>query len=375
MDSWNTQDFIDHPASSPTEDDPWDPLAILERASSSPDIVLLSSNSTNTQSPLYRVGEEGEEWTRSSEVQFTPYAPQPTEASLDEFDIPSDSPEDDFVPDPEDGLLDEPILTAEFDPDLTSELYGAFEPIDLADVDIRLDLFLSRVGLSEEQDGRVRNYFKTFSRARLSNWLPWLTSKIWTGRMLSLFVEFHAYWENNPEWWENRWYNRISGWRPRKPQTSNILRRDDAYWIVHRRAGFPPDEMISPLWFDEWDYHSLWRYGFWSFALFARFRAALDDDAEWESLIEWETEREKDVESYGRAVGSGDGWFSARENGIPTYSHATNLQYWYAVQDWYPKHEWHDNLGWSMSSAGTDILSNPSNSLRGPIWPIGGRDE
>ncbi|MXX52635.1 MAG: hypothetical protein F4Z35_01385 [Dehalococcoidia bacterium] len=369
LDNWNTQDFIDQPASSPTEDDPWDPLALLERAASSPNTTSLSSNS-NLPSQRRR-----EEWTRSAEIQFTPYASQATEDYHDEFGISDDWPEDDFVPDPENELLDEPILTEVFDPDLRSELYGAYDSIDIANVNIRLDLFLSGVDLSDEQDRRVRAYLKTFSRARLSNWLPWLSSRIWTGRTLPLFVEFHAYWESNPEWWESRWYHRRYGWQPRKSQMSNILSRDDAYIIVHRRTDFSPDEMISALWFDEWDYHSLWRYGFWSFASFAGFSAALDDEEEWERLIKWETEREEDVESYGRVVGSEDSRFSVRENSIPTYSHAANLQYWYSVQDWYPKREWHDGLGWSMPSLGTAAPSNTSNPLQGPVWPIGGRNE
>lgn len=350
LDSWNTQDFIDHPASSPTEDDPWDPLTLLERASSSPDTTPL-------------------------EVQFTPYESQPTETSHDELYIPGDWPEDDFAPDPGDELLDEPILTEEFDPDLRSELYGAFDSIDIAHVDIRLDLFLAGVGLSEEQYRQVSNYLKTFSKIKRSNWLTWLASKVWTDQTLLLFVQFLAYWEDNPEWWESNWYDPRYGWLPSTSPSSNTLSRDNAYCIVHDRIDFPPDKMIDSSWFDEWDCYSLWQYDYPTFASFAKFRAELDDDEEWESLIEWETEIEKDVESYGQAAGSKDGWFSARENGIPAYSHATNLQYWYAVQDWYPKREWHDNLGWSMSSAGTDILSNPSNDLRGPIWPIGGRNE
>ena len=357
LDSWNTQDFIDHPASSPTEDDPWDPLALLERASSSPDTTPL-------------------------EVQFTPYESQPTGTSHDELYIPGDWPEDDFAPYSEEELLDEPILTGEFDPDLRSELYEAFDSIDIAHVDIRLDLFLARVSLSEEQDRQVRDYLKTFSKIKRSNWLTWLTSKVWTGQTLILFVQFLAYWEDNPEWWESNWYDPRHGWLPSTSPRPNALSRDNAYCIVHDRIDFPPDKMIDSSWFGELDYYSLWQYDYPTFASFAKFRAELEDGEKWEDLVDWRSDEEERIESeywtghtripINRSV---QDIVADRLADLPTYSHTVNVQHWYDIQDWYPKDEWHDNLGWSMPSVGTGMHTYLSNPLRGPIWPIGGRNE
>ena len=261
---------------------------------------------------------------------------------------------------------EEPIPTIEFDPELNEELYSEYgfihttEYIDLTyDAYIRLDSFLASVGLSEEQNNEVRQHLENFSRSRLSNWLPWLNSKLWTAQTLLMFVQFHNYWESNPEWWESRRYHRRYGWQPRGMPLSNILSRDDAYRIVHLRIDLHPEEMINPAWFEEWDYHSLWRHGFWSFASFAKFRSTLNDGEEWKSLILWRS-AEEDVEldswrdqTIDWAAGSPGDKFPTSEDAVPPYSHISSLPRWYDIQDWYPKSEWHDNLGWNIPSLET----------------------
>ena len=287
---WDTQHFIDKTLPDTSEDDPWDPKPFSTQNSHTSSIttnVFSLTQSNNAQKSL-PVGDE--------KAATSPSLPSPQDELTNDYsDAPDDEFQGDYDADPDPELYDEPVPFAEYDPDLSEEIYSTVESIDLTDVEIRLDMFLSPLSLSEEEDKRIRNYLTDFSRARLSNWLPWLNSKEWTGKTLLLFIQFHAYWESNPEWWERRWHFKRYGWHPTKSPMSNVLSRDDAYLIVHFRIEFPSYEMIDPLWFDEWDYHSLWRYGFYSFAQFAKFRATLNEDEDWESLIDWQS-ADEDVE-------------------------------------------------------------------------------
>ena len=248
-------------------------------------------------------------------------------------------------------------------------------------MDIRLDQFLANVGLSADEDLQIRGHLKTFSKARLSNWLPWLTSKAWTRRSLLHFMQFHKCWEATPDWWESRWYMGKFGWVRSKSSMSNILKRDDAYWMVHHRVDHSPEEVVSDVWFEEWNYYSLWRYGFLSFATFAKFRSGLNEDEEWKNLISWRnpvddsrpSAREDRIINWMGSPAtvnllSADGW-------IPPFPHASNLTRWYMIQDWHPEHEWHDNLGWNIPSIGMADSDTPPEISEGPMWPIGGRNE
>ncbi len=308
---------------------------------------------------------------------FSPSQPSPD----DDLDIPSDWFEDELEASQDTEPPDLPVPAFEYDPNLSVDLYQGAEFIDLTDVDIRLDLFLASVGLSDDQGRQIRDHLKKFSRARLSNWLPWLVSKPWTGRTLLMFVQFHNRWEGVPERWESRWCFRTYGWQSAKSPMSNILSRDAAYRIVHQRINCHPEEMIDPMWFEEWDYHSLWRHGFLSFASFATFRSALNDGEEWKTLIFWQN-AERDMESYFRrdhimdsTLRSTDGGTPTPEDEVPPYSHTSSVPRWYHIQDWYPEHEWHDNLGWNIPSVGAAESSNASETSPGPVWPIGGRNE
>ncbi len=378
-DAWGAQDFIDEPAPITVDDDPWDPLSLLDQSSPSAGASPLIADTITEQSPPTPVPGERGELSRMAETQAT----FSSSASMEEdaSDLPPDWFEDDFSTDQVTESTQDPIPTLEFDSELGEELYTGTEFINLTDVDIRLDRFLSSVTQSGDQDRLVRARLKNFSKARLSNWLPWLTSKAWTGRTLLLFMQFHYYWESIPEWWESRRYHRTYGWQPVKSPMSNILSRDDAYRIVHRRGGLTPEEMIDPVWFEEWDYHLLWRHGFFSFAKFAKFRSALNDGEEWKSLILWRS-AEEDLDSVfwrdrvidWEALLIG-GRFPDRGDNIPSYPHTSSLPRWYDIQDWYPKHEWHDNLGWNIVSVGTVESSNSPEMSQGPVWPFGGRNE
>ncbi len=379
LDGWESQDFIDQPTPIPLESDPWDPIPVLSE-SPSPTVDKLSGRPTETRQdtagPATDVADPRMPRSDQHPVSSTS---EPSPAG--DLDIPTDWFEDEPETDQESEASDLPVPSFEYDPNLGVELYQGAEFIDLTDVEVRLDLFLASVGLSADQDCRIRGHLNGFSRARLSNWLPWLISKTWSARTLLMFVQFHNFWESMPEWWESRWYFRVSGWQPAKFPMSNILTRDNAYRIVHHRIDFHPEEMIDPVWFEEWDYHSLWRHGFLSFASFATFRSALNDGEEWKTLIFWESP-EKDMESYSRrdllidsTLRLANGGPPTKEDEIPPYSYTSSLPRWYHIQDWYPEHEWHDNLGWNIPSVGASESSNSPESSPGPVWPFGGRNE
>ena len=382
-DGWRAQDFTDSPEPSLSHDDPWDPLSLL-RQSPSPSNA---GRSRSQSSPATTISEENErlrlggDITESATFQTIETVENETDFLAEWFYGDSDVELDEKSP-------EEPVPTIEFDPELSEELYPEYdyahtaEPIDLTyDVYIRLDAFLASVGLSNGQDSEVRERLKSFSRSRLSNWLPWFNSKSWTAQTLLLFVQFHSYWECNPEWWESRWHYKRYGWQPRRMPLSNILSRDDAYGIVHLRKGFHPEEMIDPMWFEEWDYYSLWRHGFQSFASFAKFRSALNDCEEWKSLISWGND-EEDVETnlwrdhtIDWTIGSVEGKFPTCEDTIPPYSHISSLPRWYVIQNWYPESEWHDNLGWNVPGLESPESRVQPDWSQGPIWPFGGRNE
>ena len=380
-DGWSDQDFIDQPEPIAIEDDPLDPLSLLRQRPSPTISTPLDSNPVIEQTPLIPVVDQQREQRHLADMPATPWSPHSIEGPDHKFGMSDGLMEDDLDTASEDYSLEEPIPTAEFDPGLRDEVYQGVEFIDLSDVDIRLDLFLSGVALSKEEDKQIRSHLNKFSKARLSNWLPWLTSKAWAGRTLLLFVKFHRFWECNSEWWESRWRFRTYGWQPSKSPMPNILSRDDAYGIVHRRINLHPEEMIDPVWFEEWDYHSLWRHGFLSFAKFAKFRSALNDGEEWKSLILWRS-LEEDIQS-DSWLDQGIDWtgqsardgFPASEDVILPYSHTASLPHWYHMQDWYPKHEWHGNLGWNISSVETSESRDSPDASQGPVWPLGGRNE
>ena len=388
-DDWRARDFIDQLEPDLSYDDPWD-TSSPPRQSSSPTSVNPPNIDNRSLSQSSAPKDTGEKVDESRPVGYTTEPPthQTVEYIRNAEVVPDEWFNNDLDTELDEEFQEEPVPTAEFDPYLSEELYQeselvqVSESIDLSyDAYVRLDSFLAGIGLSKEQDSEIREYLEKFSRSRLSNWLPWLRSKLWTGHTLVLFVQFHNHWESNPEWWESRRYHRIHGWQPKNMSLSNILTRDDAYTIVHRRTCFHPEEMIDSVWFDEWDYHSLWQHGFYSFAAFAKFRSALNDGEEWKNLILWRRDKE-DVESHSWRDGdmkqinqlAGRG-LQAREDSIPKYSHVSSLPRWYDIQDWYPRSEWHDNLGWNIPSLDTEESLFQPDGSQGSIWPFGGRNE
>ena len=357
---WGTQDFVDDSAPISPENDPWDTLSI-SLSSASP-AASAPRNGPPAVAPTSGVAAPGVEDTQSYSQDTAALSSVSLSNEDDEFDVPLDWFDDGAEEEQQVEPPESPLPVLEYDPNLGEGLYQIAEFIDLTDVELRLDLFLARVDPSAEEDLQVRNHLKTFSNARLSNWLPWLASKVWTGRSLLLFVQFHIFWEGTLEWWESRWYFRRFGWQCMRSPMSNILTRDDVYRLVHRRRHIRPEEMIDPVWFEEWDYHSLWRHGFLSFASFASFRSELNEGEEWKSLVAWRSPEEdlelsfwqhQSMDWEGRQF---TGNLPTAEDMVPTYSYSSSLPRWYVIQDWHPEREWHDNLGWNMPSQSLAVI-------------------
>ena len=377
-DSWGPLEFNDDSECIVAESDPWDPMAgDVEPPSSADCHSQISVQPSALVSNLPPTDEEATQYTLSEKLD-TSYESSSID---DEFDVPNDWFVDVKESDHESEALDRPEPIHEFNPDLSEHLYEILESIDLSDVDVRLDQFLANVGLSAADDLQIRTQLKDFSKARLSNWLPWLTCKAWTGRSLLRFVQFHNCWESSPEWWESRWYMWRYGWLRPRSTMSNILGREDAYWMVHRRINHSPEEIIDTEWFDEWDYYSLWRHGFYSFAKFAKFRSGLNEGEDWKSLIAWRIYTD-DKEPYYRVDRTID-WVGdvltvdrrTAHNCVPQSSHTSSLAGWYSIQDWHPEREWHDHLGWNIPSVGFADTNVSAKTWQGPLWPIGGRNE
>ena len=385
-DGWTAEDFIDLPSPTLVEEDPWDAPLIAE----SQELTASGKLDVSDGSSLAASALDGKQSHSqlALDIDGLDSGDTPLDSSSGlEVETPpldSDFPDAWFQDDPVSEIdaesQDDPVPTAEFDPDLGDDLYGPVEEINLTDVDIRLDQFLARLSLSNDQTTIVRAHLESFSQARLSNWLPWLNSKVWTPQMLTSFVQFHSHWETMPDWWESRRRSWQYEWKIRESPMSNILSRDDAYEIVRYRIGCPAQDVIDDLWFDEWDYYSMWRHGFWSFAKFAKFRATLNQGEDWRGLVEWaDLDEELERDSFRRydaevAQQYIVGKIPLREDGAIRYSYVSCLPRWYSIQDWHPEDEWHDNLGWPMQVADLTESRITDGGPQGSIWPIGGRN-
>ena len=351
---WMAEDFIDPPAQNLMEEDPWDvPVLAESQELTAFDELEMEGEPASVTSALDRKQPHSRFTFDTADLDSDDIALDPPlglEAEISLLD--SEPPDDWFVydtePDLDSILLDEPVPTAEFNPELSEDLYGAVNEINLTEVNIRLDQFLAQLSLSDDQASIIRAHLETFSQSRLISWLPWLNSKEWTPRLLTSFVRFHRHWETMPEWWESWWHDWRCGWNINTSSAPNILSRDAAYEIVRYRINYSPHDMVVGLWFEEWDCYSMWRYGFESFAKFAMFRAAISPDDDWRSWVDW-ADSDDDIEldkakSYNELAIQQytDGKIPLWEDQLVRVS---SLPHWFAIQDWYPRDEWHDNLG------------------------------
>ena len=252
---------------------------------------------------------------------------------------------------------DEPEPLTEYDGQLADPLY---EP-EINDGNLVRNLNIDEKiadakDATDEQRYRIAKALKEYSPLKLSNLLRWLKGKVWTGRVLLLFLEFRILWDENPHWKESYfWSEQLCDWclSPRPA----VLRRSDCYLLVNARLHCSPDEVIDEEWFEDWDRFALWEHGFLSFASFALFRAQLED-GDWQNLLK---SKSKIGSGYSQESGFLDTYDLIEANALSfmfprndvyrmyqrhfqRLPQLNRMSLWYRVQDWYNPAEWHDNL-------------------------------
>ena len=249
------------------------------------------------------------------------------------------------------GSLNLPEPLEEFDGELRQPLFVIPED---SDHDFRwrlkIDEAVAAIAVaSVAEREEVRDLLWDFCYRQTRKW-SWLKEKSWTTASLRLFLEFQSCWQGNPEWWEASFYNGHTGvWRIQWSRYNLSL--DDCYILIQQRIDCPPDQVIEPEWFDDWQQYGLWLRGFHSFADYALFRSKLGEGDPWQQRIDWRIYTETDTTD---AEGSnGDNWGVAGTEDIPVDGHKDRanghcaLENWFIQQVWYDPTEWHDNLGWT----------------------------
>ena len=234
----------------------------------------------------------------------------------------------------------DPVPQAEYDSELRQPLYELqYDNLELLR-EVKVNEWVASIDdVSNAQVQEITDILLGLSRPRLRSWLPWLRGQQWTGRLLLLFLQFRAYWDENPQFWESSFWDwKFACWRP--TWSAYALSRDSQFDLVQQRLDYAPAEIINRTWFDEWERFALWKHGYEAFADFALLRAGLTDRDDWRNYVDWSqsiflTENEPLFEN------------ARREDILTPQSHSKFRQtFWFVSQDWYDPAEWHDGLGW-----------------------------
>lgn len=250
----------------------------------------------------------------------------------------------------------------EFDGELHQPL---FEIPDDEDHELRWrlkidELVASVADTTADERVEISDLLWDFCYRQTRRW-SWLKEKSWTADSLRLFIEFLVCWQGNPEWWEASFCNGLGEWRMQWNRYN--LSMDNCYDLIQKRLDCPPEQVIEPEWFDDWQQYGLWMRGFPTFAAYALFRSEFDEGESWQRYIDWQMYTEADDTDAARDDTSdyaitGEKGFpigGARDaaNGhIPELQAAYHctLANWFIQQNWYDPAEWHDNLGWDVVS-------------------------
>ena len=348
---WRVEDFLDTDQRSLAEDDPW-----ADIPSSSDESGTIGSSPTADVSSNFSVG--GKDRTEEADL-----------SDID-IDIPGDYEELeageetaallDDIGDVHELVWDEPEPVAEYDSELSEDLYILDADVSDRSRKLKIDEFVAGVSdLTHAQQEQVAELLETLSVGRLRSWLPWLRGKDWNGHSLLLFLEFRLiHWEENPQWWESSYWNdRIDHWWAHS--NSGALSLDGAFTLVQARLDCSADEVVDELWFKDWDDYTVWKRGFSSFAAFAIFRAGLHDGENWLGLLAWYSEFEPSETTRSSSVYES---YNPRDIDLPSipiddsyrfwedhspFRSSNGTLLWFAAQDWYDPSEWHDNLDWA----------------------------
>ena len=369
--AWQPEDFTDEVHQVFVEDDPWSdiPESQFDESQNADEVVVMMSASESTpvqpSLPLYD----------NDDAQMSEKRINEHEATEGEYDFDLGDDDDlvgyDAIHEEIDtqSIWDEPEPVAEYDDDLSESLN--IVDYELADVTRRLkidELIVSVAPADDAQRTRMAEILEGISPSRIGRWLDWLHVKSWTGHSLLLFLEFRInHWEETPEWWEaTYWSKEWRDWIPYSEPTFYALSRDATYDLVQARLDCRAEDIIDDDWLEDWDYYMLWKFGFWSFASFAVFRAQLEPGKDWRPYTSQYSDFDTRLEIHhmyraghrGRfeeTLASLGGNYRIWDDLVP-FHNLRNSKEWFAIQDWYSDDEWHDGLGWSHGSF-EDMLS------------------
>ncbi len=182
---------------------------------------------------------------------------------------------------------DEPDPTIDPDSGLAEQLYPPDNSVDDVSLELKIhDLLLLVTPIDDDQRARCTALLRQFGAVELRYMLPWLRTRTWCGRMLTLFLEFREIWyqKTRSHWWESwYWDARNTDWRPTYHRSS--LTFDVACELVRERSHCQPEEVIDDAWFEDWDNYNVWELGVRSFASFALFRAGLAAEENWLRML------------------------------------------------------------------------------------------
>ena len=349
---WRIEDFVDADEFSLAEDDPWADIPSDRDESES-----VGSSPTAVDSGI----SSGSEEIRPDQPDLLDVELDLSVGEYEEYETEEDTAAlDEGIDDLDEPVWDEPEPFAEYDSELSEDLYIPDNDVSDRSRKLKIDEFVAAVSnLTHAQQGQIIELLETLSIGRLRSWLPWLREKDWTGHSLLLFLEFRLiHWEENPQWWESSYWNAwVDHWW--SYSNSGTLSLDGALTLVQARLHCSPDEIVDELWFKDWVDYAVWKRGLTSFAAYAIFRAGLLEGENWLELLTWYSEFEPGeetrsslvYESYNPkdidlpSIPIGDSYRFWEDHSPFRNSNGTLL--WFAAQDWYDPSEWHDNLDWA----------------------------
>ena len=171
---WRIEDFVDADEFSPAEDDPWADIPSDRDESES-----VGSNPTAADFG----NSSGSEEIRPDQPHLLDIEIDLSVGEYEEYGTEEDAAAlFEGIDDLDEPVWDEPEPFAEYDSELSEDLYISDDDISDRSRKIKIDEFVAGVSdLIPAQQGQVTELLETLSLGRLSSWLPWLRGKTGQG--------------------------------------------------------------------------------------------------------------------------------------------------------------------------------------------------
>lgn len=406
--NWIEEDFKDPPSPDLSVDDPWDiPIAVNETRDSietehlTPYSETTGDLSSADSSNLSDVAQQQQtakkqEFATHDDVHENDVNPQNESRAIsdrrnghgippEQFDTFTDDatlgddPDDDdwglgelddtdpasawktlYDTDDNEVIEDEPEPIAEYDSELSDPLHELDEATTDLTIAIKVNEWLSTVEeMDEDQRQEITDILLDFKIERLRSWLPWLREKTWTGYTLLLFLQFRAYYDENPELWKRlKWNSKAKTWKWVEDHYS--LSRDDSYLLMERKEHFGRDEIVAIEWCEDYDCldaQVLREQGFLSLADFAVYRSQFHIGEDWRRRPDLGVDFDYKIRAKKKHISNIHTDLLRMEISNPyDYTlpmanyHAdlawtgrhNPLENWFEIHDWYSQEEWFD---------------------------------